>query len=130
MANGMKKLRCGSKQPHQAEKEIGPEGGSIGHGGHRLDVPPGALERASRFLFVVPASEYLEVEITMEPRQGFRTPAPLTLNYAHCPSLPKEERFIARLGGGGEPVERLASRDNGQKVTAALDRLSGYAVAT
>lgn len=129
MADGIRKVRCGSSQMHTVGKDIGPEGGRIGHAGHELNVPPGALAQTSRFVFIVPASEYLEVDVTMHPAQSFAKPSTLTLNYAHCQGLPKD-KFIAELDQNGRPVQPLPSEDHGNRVSASLHHFTKYALAT
>lgn len=122
-------LLC-SSQPYEIVTEtIGPQGGRIKIGNHRLDIPSGALDR--------------DVTITAEQISGstnsirfspegldFERPAALTMAYDNC-ALTLVQKKIVYTDEQLKILEVLRSFDLFRKksVTAPIDHFSRYAVA-
>lgn len=124
-------LACPSQPEWAGEEEIGPEGGTLRIGPHKLYVPPGALEDS--VLISGTASSDSVVSVSLQPEGlTFAVPARLTLNYSHCPViaslLPKR---IAYTSDVLDLLQILNSDDDPfrRRVSADLDHFSRYAVA-
>ncbi len=76
-------LRCAPLEYAGAAEIIGPNGGEIHVGPHKLVVPKGAL--SEEHLVVAEAPMGSLVQVLFEPHGlQFSTPSELTLSYAHC----------------------------------------------
>ncbi|HEY8258148.1 MAG TPA: hypothetical protein VIG08_10900 [Gemmatimonadales bacterium] len=124
-------LACPSQPEYAAEEEIGPEGGTLRIGPHKLVVPPGALEDS--VLISGTAVSDSVVSVSFQPEGlTFAVPAHLTLSYVHCPVvaslLPKR---IAYTSDVLDLLQLLNSNDDPfrRRVSADLDHFSRYAVA-
>jgi hypothetical protein len=122
-------LTC-SEQPYaKASKVIGPEGGTLVVGSHKLFVPKGALNQ--------------KVQITAEQVRGstnsvrfapeglrFARPAEVTLSYTNCVQLPLKKRVVY-TSELLQVLELLPSKDDSRSrtVTGRIDHFSRYAVA-
>jgi hypothetical protein len=125
-------LNCPNPTEVREVQQIGPDGGTLQIGDHRLDVPAGAVAQTVSFTGVLLADELLKVTIQADGADDFRfqSPATLTLSYARCPAPaeperlriykidPRTNRVIQDVGGRAAPQERT--------ITAPLDGLSTY----
>jgi hypothetical protein len=124
-------LACPPQPPAQAEEEIGPEGGILQIGPHRLIVPEGALDRPVLISAMSDSDSVVSVRFAPEGL-SFARPARLTLSYAHCPLLPSLlPKRIAYTTDALELLQLLISADDllDRQVSANLDHFSRYAVA-
>ena len=115
----------------RAQKNIGPGGGTIQIGPHRLVVPAGALSTTLTIQGVAPGDNVVSVHFEPEGLR-FARPARLTLSYAHCPPMPRLlPKRIAYTTDLLEIQELLGSVDDllRKRVSARLDHFSRYAVA-
>lgn len=128
-------LRCGSSQPDSTTKQVGQGTTTIPCQGHQLKIPQGALPEGAEVTLSVPASDRVEVRITVNGQEHFplQSPIELTLSYTRCrdDDLPAGDLRIFRLTDDFSDIEEdLGGRDDrrGKKVTTGLDHLSGYLV--
>lgn len=79
-------LACPSTQTHSASKVIGPRGGIVGVDGSALLIPPGAVPVETRFTFIVPASDIMQIEAHADGVEHyiFQRPVMMTIDYSRC----------------------------------------------
>ena len=124
-------LPCPGTPEASDEEQIGPAGGTLKFGPHRLVVPPGALDSVVLISAVATADSVVSVQFAPEGLT-FSRPARLTLSYGVCPFvaslLPKR---VVYTTDALELLELLISSDDAvhEKVSADLDHFSRYAVA-
>ena len=115
---------------------MGPDGGSISAGGHRLTIPAGVLARPTRFTLYAPASREVRLELTANGAEHYRFPAPVvvTISYDRCtrqhwPPTPATAWYLA--DGDTQPSERMRSKDDRRRraVTFLTNHFSTYVVA-
>lgn len=124
-------LRCEPQDYAGDAALIGPSGGTLNVGPHRLQIPAGALDHEVVITAVAPVSDLIEVDFQPEGLQ-FDRQAQLTLSYSQCVQpLGWGDLFIAYLGGGDQILEITPSWDNKglKSVVGLLDHFSRYAVA-
>jgi hypothetical protein len=122
-------LVCKAQPYVVARKTVGPEGGSLTIGRHRLEIPRGAL--ASRVTITGEQVSGAVNSVRLSPEGlRFAKPARLTLSYRNCGSvrLPKRVAYTNELL---RILELPPSRDyrKYEYVTGAIDHFSRYAVA-
>jgi hypothetical protein len=129
-------LSCPTNTTTTASRRIGPAGGVLTLAGTKLRVPAGAVAAETEFVITIPASPYLELDISATGHEHYRfaSPVTVTVNYARCKSKQAEiealsawhidastRDFLEDMGG----IESKA----GRKITFDTDHLSGYAIA-
>ena len=122
-------LTCKTQPYVVAEKVIGPRGGSLRIGSHRLEIPRGALASKVRITGEQVSGSVNSVRLSPEGLH-FAKPARLTLSYDNCASV----RLLKRVAYTSEllrilevpPSEDYPKYDY---VTGAIDHFSRYAVA-
>ncbi len=126
-------LACTPQPYASGDATIGPEGGTLVIGAHKLTVPAGALSAPVLITGEAPVGTVNSVRLFPEGLQfAAGKPASLTLNYANCPLLgsllPKR---IAYTTDALEILSHLVSLDDllNKRVTAGLEHFSRYAVA-
>ena len=113
-------------------KMIGPSGGSISAGKHKLEIPRGAL-RTTVFISMEIGSDTTN-SVQMRP-EGLvfapARPAKLTLDYGNCASVGVNPASIVYTTNQLQIIQMLLSIDDKQKkkVSAPLHHFSRYAVA-
>lgn len=131
-----KLLICPNSKEVRVEQTIGPEGGTLQVGEHRLVLPKGAVTERVKFTGVLLADRVLKVQFRANGQDGYKfaQPAALTLGYGRCDVQtdpqrlriykidPKTNRILAEMGGKVDP--------NRRSVTAALNSLSTYTLGT
>lgn len=123
-------LLCVPRQYDGGVKIIGPEGGDITLGFHRLTIPPGALDRPTVITAESPVSFEVVIEFRPHGLQFHKRPI-VTLDYKHCLRPGWMQERVAYLGDADEVIEWPESHDRtayGQ-VDALIDHFSRYAVA-
>ncbi len=125
-------LTCPVQPEWSDEEAIGPEGGTLRIGPHRLEIPAGALD--STVVITATAAADSAVSITFEPEGlTFNEPARLTLDYSHCPLIASlmAKRIAYTTDDLHDVLQMLHSNDDlfRRKVSANLDHFSRYAVA-
>lgn len=126
-------LQCTPLTSDSVSQTIGPLGGVIAVGPHRLVIPAGALAEPVVITAIVPADTVNRIQF--EP-QGltFQQPASLSMSYANCGTLPLLRIFpkqIAYTSDALAILELLPSVDDfaGQTVTGQVAHFSDYAIA-
>lgn len=116
--------------PYAAAVQIvGPNGGEVEFGPHKLSIPPRALNGYTVVTAEAPVSE--AVEATFSPHGlTFERQVLLSLSYAHCNRPASLQESIVYVLDG-EIVDWLpsADRDGDATVDAWIDHFSGYHVA-
>lgn len=124
-------LVCHRQDYAITRKWVGPAGGTIRVGGHRLEIPAGALSQPVLITAEAPADYVASVRFQPEGLQ-FARKATLTLDYSDCPA--GRLNLLKRVAYTTDRLEILSfllSRDNIllMKVSADLEHFSRYAVA-
>lgn len=115
---------------------IGPDGGSWGHQGVRISIPPDAVPEQTTFAVSIPASRYAEIRVTADGHRGYRFRKPVTIEipYDRCSLgaaldgdlrvwyIDSDSRALLEFMGGTNDRSRRAVRFQ-------TDHLSGYAIA-
>ena len=128
-------LACPSTHTFSASKVIGPRGGIVAVDGSALAIPPGAVPVPTRFTFVVPASDIMQIEAHADGVEHyvFNRPVIITIDYSRCarsadalPSFsawyidPGTRSALSWMGG----IDDRRSH----RLFFSTDHLSGYAV--
>ena len=96
-----------------ALKTIGPQGGRIALGGFEVIVPPGAVEKATRFTIRLPvdphASEFVRAQFG--PHQSFAVPVTLRLPWRGTTAENTEARVLWWNGTAWEAYPTTATAD-------------------
>jgi hypothetical protein len=122
-------LRC-DPQPHASEaRVIGPDGGQLNIGPHRLVVPAGALTEATTIRGEAPPSEIAHVVLQPHGLE-FLIPATLTLDHRHCrrPGRPTEQ--IVYFNEHLNILEWLPTTRTGFRSHAPLRHFSMYGMSS
>lgn len=132
-------LRCEPLKRETARKLIGPQGGELKVGPHRLEIPAGAL--SAPVLISADTRGGPIVDVAFEPHGlQFSKPVTMTLSYKHCifPVDPRlqvgyYEHLGNSLGNGTMQVIELPpflQDEDLDEVQALTDHFSGYALVT
>lgn len=138
----LRKIPCPGGTGESRSEMIGPQGGSIVlNAGHRLDVPAGAVQTATRFTVIdVEHPRHLVVRASGPGGQRYQPPVTLTISHQRCPDAqqaqmqvePGQRRLYMlreRLGRPSEDVGAEPVPDQ-RALRANLDRLSRYVLAS
>lgn len=120
---------CSDLPYDSVTRVIGPSGGRISIGPHKLRIPRGALDQSTSITAVLPTGTGTNV-VRFEPEGlSFSTSVYLRMSYANCERSQRSKQ-VAYIDGG-RIVERLPSADDlpPQMVTGQLSHFSNYAVA-
>jgi hypothetical protein len=119
-------MACTPRDPQYGTAVIGPSGGELVVGPHRLIVPPGALTRTIEISGT--ATEDGTPTIYLEPHGlQFKKPAGLILDASNCIDVP-DVVYIDELGVAAEPIPAVYSTW-WHTIAAPIDHFSGYEVA-
>lgn len=124
-------LTCTPLPADSVTQTIGPAGGILYVGPHRLFVPAGALSEPVAITAVAPSATVNRVDFSPEGLV-FLEDAWLTMSYANCGLLYLPiPRRIAHTTADLDILEFLQSFDNlfARRVTGRLEHFSTYAVA-
>ena len=123
-------LSCPSYVTYTATKTIGPLGGTITVGPHKLVVPPGALTQNVTITATAPAGRYVAVEFKPQGLT-FLAPSALTLSYKQCGLLSVPPLKIVYIDDEQRILEVLVSLQNLllREVTGKVNHFSQYALA-
>ncbi len=123
-------LSCPTLPYDSVTQVIGPAGGSISVGPHRLLIPPGAVYKDEvSITAVLPMGAGVSTVDLRPSGYRFKTPVYLSMSYATCQESPLSKQVAYTVGG--KVVEKRPSVDDAQSqtVTGQLDHFSNYAVA-
>ncbi len=115
---------------------ISPLGGTVSLGGTSILLPAGAVVTNTQIELTIPASQYMEVDITANGGQGFlfSQPVTVTIDYSRC------QQGVINLGprsawyidlNTNALLQNMLGVDNPltDQITFSTLHLSGYAVA-
>jgi hypothetical protein len=81
-------ISCPSTESASTTAVVGPLGGELGVAGTVVSIPVGALLEPVTMTLTVPASNYMEIDVSVEGTTGFlfETPITVALDYSRCTS--------------------------------------------
>jgi hypothetical protein len=134
---GPRPLFCPSSEAFTTSSVVGPLGGLLEIGGVSVSIPVGALLSDVNVILTVPASNNMEIDVTVEGTQSFlfELPITVTVSYQRCRlGLFSFFRPISAWHFDPETrelLERMPSIDNKllRTVTFTTGHLSGYILA-
>lgn len=111
-------------------KVIGPGGGDLSIGPHKLRIPRGALKQDVVITGEIPVGLWVGVRLSPEGLT-FAKPVQLTLSYKHCYLPPEHRERVAYTDDSLNVLAYPLSRDQTKTgvVDAWLDHFSNYAIA-
>jgi hypothetical protein len=130
VANTLGLASCNVRETHTGSAEIGPMGGVVRVGPHRLTVPPYALREKVLITAVAPKGSYVQVQFEPEGLQ-FRRPTLLTMSYSECSLLSPLRLKIVYVNDGLEILEVLPTAVSllTRTANAPVDHFSRYMLA-
>ncbi len=129
-------LQCPTSHSRSASGLLGLLGGAVSLGGNSVVLPLGAVSLPTLITLRVPASSYIEVDVTANDLLSFlfHRPVSITIDYSRCPVEatagkaltvwhidPQTKALLVPMGGVDDPVSR--------RITFETGHLSGYAIA-
>jgi hypothetical protein len=129
-------IECPTAQTSANSGSIGVLGGTIAAAGTSITLPAGAVLVGTLIKVTVPASTYMEVDVTANDLLTFLflKPVTITIDYSRCPASvtagktltvwhinTQTKLLIENMGGVNDPVQR--------KISFTTTHLSGYAIA-
>jgi hypothetical protein len=130
-----KLLECPSSEAQQTSAVIDIDGGTVSLGGTSIVLPASAVLSPTTIELTIPASRYMEVEITANGGEHFNflRSVLVTVDYSRCTSAPRWEPLSAWYIDSDTKalLQRMLSVDNKltRSVTFSTGHLSGYALA-
>jgi hypothetical protein len=125
-ANGSgNRLACDVPSDLNGSAIIGPDGGTLDIGPHRLIIPPGALTTKVAVSGFIPAGSTIEVHFEPHGLQ-FKKPAGLILNSASCSAVP-DVVYLNEVGVVAERIKAIFSTW-WHVIAAPIDHFSVYAL--
>ena len=124
-------LQCTAMPTATATQTVGPAGGVINVGPHRLSIPAGALGAPVTITATAPSDNVNRIQFQPEGLV-FQRSAALTMSYANCSLLGKLlPKQIAYTDDALNILSYLLSLDNlfAKNVTGKLNHFSNYAIA-
>jgi hypothetical protein len=123
-------VSCNVQTTHTGSAEIGPMGGVLRVGPHRLTVPPYALREKVRISAVAPKGQYVQIQFEPEGLQ-FRRPTVLTMSYSECSLLSPLRLRIVYVNDRLEILEVLPTVTSllTRTANAPVDHFSRYMLA-
>lgn len=81
-------LACPSTRSYSVSKVVGPRGGVLAIDGSAMVIPRGAVPVPTRFTFIVPASDIMQIEAHADGVEHyfFQRPVFMTIDYSRCAS--------------------------------------------
>ena len=130
LANGLGLVSCNVKKSYSASQVIGPNGGVLRVGPHKLYVPPKALKQNVRISADAPAGKYVQIAFQPEGLKFERKTA-LTMSYAECSLLSPLSLKIVYVNDQFEILEVLPTVTSvlTRTATAPVDHFSRYMLA-
>lgn len=129
-------LECPSGESASASALVTTAGGTVSAGGVSIVIPAGALLQDANVTVSVPASKYVEADISVEGSEHFifEQPVVVTVSYARCARSDIDLRPLSAWYIDSDTkalLEKMPSVDNklSRTVTFTTGHLSGYAIA-
>ena len=133
---GANLIECPSSQSSTTTTLVSPLGGLVSIGGTTISIPAGALALPTLITVTVPASNYMEVDISVPGLEHFEfdLPVTVTVSYARCNRADIDQSPLSAWYIDGEThelLEHMGGTDNkvARTVTFTTPHLSGYALA-
>ena len=135
-ASGSTLVECPVSETRSVTRTLLPTGGEIELDGHRMTVPPGAIEFLTTFTLTAPKSNYVEIEIHAQGAEHFTflDDVSITISYDRCTRSNINQSaltawyidsgtkaLISEMGGTDDKLARTVTFDS--------DHLSGFAIA-
>jgi hypothetical protein len=129
-------IYCPSATTSTVTQTVGLLGGTLSVAGIMVSIPPGALLGDTPLTLTVPASQYMEIDVSVPGTTSFlfQQPITATINYSRCTGL--IARFLPLTAwhintATKALLEPMVSVDNKllRSVTFTTIHLSGYALA-
>jgi hypothetical protein len=129
-------IECPSSETATTSAVVGVLGGAIQLGGTSITIPSGALTAPTLLQLTIPASRYMEIDITAVGFTSFlfQQPVSVTIDYSRCARSdvdqqtlhvwhidPNTKQLLEDMGGTDDKASR--------RITFSTGHLSGYAVA-
>ena len=129
-------LECPSTETTTTSAVVGLLGGVIQLGGTSITIPSGALTTPTLLQVTIPASRYMEIDVTAVGFTSFlfQQPVSVTIDYSRCARSdidqqtlhvwhidPVTKQLLEDMGGTDDKTSR--------RITFSTGHLSGYAVA-
>lgn len=123
-------LMCDPLQYTGDTKIIGPEGGDMSVGPHKLSIPRGALASATVVTGEMPVTSDVQVRLSPHGLQ-FKSGVRLELSYKHCYRPDAAPKSVAYVNDLMEILEwpLTSDRANDGLAQATIQHFSGYAIA-
>jgi hypothetical protein len=130
LANTLRLVSCDVRTTHTGSAEIGPMGGVVWVGPHRLFVPPYALRETVRITAVAQKGPYVQIQFEPEGLQ-FRRPTLLSMSYSECSLLSPLRLKIVYVNDRLEILEVLPTLTSvlTRTANAPVDHFSRYMLA-
>ncbi|MBI4544264.1 MAG: hypothetical protein HY703_03615 [Gemmatimonadetes bacterium] len=133
--SGATLLECPTTEPRSVDATINGLGGTFSLDGHSITLPAGAVPSPTLFRLIVPASSYMEVEITAVGLDSFifQAPVSIRLSYARCTQDLSSAALTAwHIDTQSKALlENMSGADDkaSRTMTFSTGHLSSYAVA-
>jgi hypothetical protein len=130
LANTLGLVSCNVRTTYSASANIGPAGGVLWVGPHRLYVPPKALSQTVSISAVAPRGNYVQIQFEPEGLQ-FQRPTMLTMSYRDCSLLSPLRLKIVYVDDTFDILEVLPTVVNvlTRTANAPVDHFSRYMLA-
>lgn len=135
-SSGHSLITCSVDQAQSATAIIGPLGGVLSAGNSRVVIPEGAVSAATTFTLTVPASRYVEIEVTADGGEHyvFALPVTVALDYSRCKRSDLDQTPLTAWNidpASKVLLEAMVGVDDKSThvVTFSTIHFSGYAVA-
>lgn len=131
-----KPISCPSNESFSTTSEVGPLGGVLSTGGMTVSIPAGALLNTVTVSLTVPASNHVEIDVSVAGTENFvfEQPIVVTVSYDRCSRSNIDLTPLSAWHfdqATGELLEQMPSVDNKllRTVTFTTGHLSGYLLA-
>lgn len=135
-SDGPALISCGTSVTQSASGIIGPLGGVLETGHTRVSFPLGALSSLQPVTLTVPASNYAEIDVTVNGlvHYVFSQPVSVTIDYSRCasPALDSVPLSVWYIDSQTKALlENMGGTDDkvAHTITFSTGHFSGYAVA-
>ena len=136
VTEGVNLIECPTSSSSTRTALVSPLGGSVTAGGATISIPAGAVLVPTVITVTVPASNYMEVDITAAGVEHFlfELPVSVTVSYARCTraDIDKSPLTAWYIDGATKALlEHMGGVDDkaNRTVTFTTPHLSGYALA-
>jgi hypothetical protein len=129
-------LECPSNETTTDSMVIGPLGGTVSVGATSIAIPSGAIALPTLIRVTVPASRFMEIDVTAADYTSFlfQLPVTVTIDYSRCArsDIDQETLHVWHIDPlTNELLDDMGGQDDKatRRITFFTGHLSGYAVA-